>query len=167
MLFDYFFSSVFTDGEDKRSLIYRILFLLFPLVLSPFIYNPLGLLLLIFIAALRSILLICSIFGTIYGLITFLIYVTGMLVLFSYILSMFPNFSVRVPHEGLWIRVPCVWGFRTWLYLDLPFREESLVTALVGGSNFSVFLTLVVALLFRLVVISVLCYKGRRPLRSR
>lgn len=101
MLFDYFFSSVFTDGEDKRSLIYRILFLLFPLVLSPFIYNPLGLLLLIFIAALRSILLICSIFGTIYGLITFLIYVTGMLVLFSYILSMFPNFTVRVPREGL------------------------------------------------------------------
>jgi len=130
--------------------------------------NPLGLLLLVFVTALRAILFICSFLGTVYGLITFLIYVTGILVLFSYILRIFPNFMVGIQGGGvIWFLFPCIYYLNTWFFLDPPFVEESIVTAMVAGFNFSIFLTLVVVLLFSLVVVTVLCYKGGRPLRSR
>lgn len=134
-------------------------------MLSPFTYNPLRLLLFIFISALRVLLFICFFFGTVYGLITFLIYVTGILVLFSYILRMFPNFAVNLQRGVFWIGVPLI--FNTWFFLDPPFAEETLVSALVGGSNLSAYFGLILALFFRLVAITVLCFKGRRPLRSR
>lgn len=148
-----------------RSFIYRVLALLLPLLIRPFIINPLGLLFLIFLSALRSLIFICLYIGTVYGLITFLIYVTGILVLFSYILRLFPNFEFNFQRRVFWVRLACFFNFN--FFLDPPFTEESFITTLIGGPNLSVFLTLVLALLFRLIVISVLAFKRRRPLRSR
>lgn len=136
------------------------------MLVRPFVKNPLGLLLLVFVTSLRSILFICSFFGTVYGLITFLIYVTGILVLFSYILSIFPNFMLGIHGRNLiWIRFPCF--FFLDFTFDSPFAEESNVATMVLGFNYLLFILLVIVLLFSLVVVSVLSYKGGRPLRSR
>ena len=144
-----------------------ILSLLLLVLIRPLVKNPLGLLLLVFVTALRCILFICSFFGTVYGLITFLIYVTGMLVLFSYILRIFPNFIVGTQGFVI-IGLPCLYIYNSGIFfLDPPFIEQSIITTMVAGSNFPVFLLLVVVLLFSLVVVTALCFKGRRPLRSR
>ena len=136
--------------------------------LSPLINNPLGLLVAIFLAALRAVILITGIVGPAYGLITFLIYITGILVIFRYMLRIYPNFQIGGLIMGAALLAPFIfYGAKVRFSSPIRGYGEYLITSLFRGNNGLLFYFAVTVLLIRLVIVSALCFKGGGPLRSR
>jgi len=135
-------------------------------ILVPFLERILILLLILFAVSLSSILYLWSFSGPIYSIVTFLIYITGMLVLFSYVLVINPNYINKWSPKYL-VCIPSA------LYLtESPQRSASKSSIDLDlaytflDTRITLYFLLVFLLLFALVAVAVVCFKAGTPLRK-
>ena len=152
------------------------LFLIISLSLCAPISNSLltlgGLLLFV---ALGSTFLVTSLLGSWFSFILFLIYITGILVLFGYILAIRPNnyyskFGV-VKRALLLVLFLILFLFIFFNGVNLfPLnhsrRFENGVVKIYSSINLSVYWFIAVVLLIALLIAVCMCYKSPKPLRS-
>ena len=146
--------------------------LFFILIIIPLIENLIIVGGLLFITALILVFLISNIFGAWFSLILFLIYVTGLLVLFRYMLALRPNLH----HKNLKLRIIAL-AFCSVVILNkitniFNTNNETVinysleVSALFGGFNMSIYWLLALVLLCALILVVFICFKSPRPLWS-
>jgi hypothetical protein len=142
------------------------LFIVFSLLI-PFIERILVLLFILLVISLTSIMYLWSFSGPIYSIVTFLIYITGILVLFSYVLVINPNFInswspkfliLLVPSALYISENPSTSASKSSIDLDLAYTFLDTRVTLYFG--------LVFLLLFALVAVAVVCFKAGTPLRK-
>ena len=146
--------------------------LFFVLIIMPLIENLIIVGGLLFMTALMLVFFISNMFGAWFSLILFLIYVTGLLVLFRYILALRPNLH----HKNLKLRVISLAFFAVIILSrvtnifntnnDTLINYRLEVRALFGGFNMPVYWLLALVLLCALILVVFICFKSPRPLRS-
>jgi len=135
-------------------------------ILVPFLERILILLLILFAVSLSSIFYLWAFSGPIYSIATFLIYITGILVLFSYVLVIHPNYInnrspkylVYIPSALFLIERPQRSASKSSIDLDLAYTFLD--------TRVTLYFLLVFLLLFVLVAVAVVCFKAGTPLRK-
>lgn len=145
--------------------------LIFSLLTTTTTLLPLGAILIL--RAITSALIISVSLGSWFAFILFLIYITGLLVLFGYIMAMRPN-TYAGKRRILYISVPlaanlCLSLFNRNIPTLTPIKVKRTfeldVLRIFNQYNILIYWTIVVILLIALVIVVSLCYKSPKPLR--
>nr|AII78559.1 NADH dehydrogenase subunit 6 [Mytilus trossulus] len=103
------------------------------------------------------------------GFLLFLTYVSGVMVLFLYVLSIYPNEVYRFNLEFVMIVSSCcammgLVGLMNYEYVEIS--GSLFLSFMAEGSGLSLYILMAGALLFVMLVVSYLCMKTMVPLRS-
>lgn len=153
-------------------LLYLFVFVFFVLLFIPISERLIAVGGLLFVVTLAITVMIANIFGAWFSLILFLIYVTGLLVLISYLLALRPN-----PRQAETSRVVTFTSFLVvtviitsycsyhgFIIPNIDFEGE--VSLIFCIFNITVYWLIALILLAALIIVVSLCFKVPSPLRS-
>jgi len=115
--------------------------------------------------------LIAMLLGSWYSFILFLIYITGLLVIFAYLIAIRPNSYQSAPRC---IFATCIWIFITSIVINnsitLNINKpsisiEKIISNIFAHNNTRVYWFIAIILLLALLIVVSLCYKSPNPLR--
>nr|QHO63862.1 NADH dehydrogenase subunit 6 [Geukensia demissa] len=145
--------------------------LLLLVALSFLIVSPLMLGVLLVINAMFLCIVSSLVYSSLLGLIIFLSYVGGVLVVFSYVLSVYPNDYQYVKSSevnlSVFFLILFTAGLFCW-YSSIPLSPSGkvLFSFISLGDNYVLYVIMSVTLLYVLMVVCFLCKKVRSPLRK-
>nr|YP_006576079.1 NADH dehydrogenase subunit 6 [Membranipora grandicella]AEH99608.1 NADH dehydrogenase subunit 6 [Membranipora grandicella] len=138
------------------------------LMMIPFMESMLLLAFSVLLLALYTCLWLIQTINLAYGMITFLIYITGMLVLFSYVLAMTPNFINSNNKYLLTIFLLTFMMNNNDKLKLVPQKSDmnmDLTSILMKESSYLYFLV-IIFLLMVMIAVSCICFKSGAPLRK-
>nr|YP_005089259.1 NADH dehydrogenase subunit 6 [Flustra foliacea]AEX16064.1 NADH dehydrogenase subunit 6 [Flustra foliacea] len=125
----------------------------------------------ILLMALFSTLVIAGFLNSWFSFVLFLVYVSGLLVLFSYMLAMSPNSQGVVGYKfsyfiyGFVVLLVSIFCFSLLGFPDFVLSFEWEVISLFSLWNMGIYWLMMVVLLLALIMVVSLCFKSPSPLR--
>lgn len=142
------------------------------ILLPPLLNTVLSVASLLMLAALFSTLMVATIIGSWFSFILFLIYITGILVLFGYILAISSNvYTIK----SNYLKSFFILTFAAIIMnptntkitqKSVNRRFELTVTKLFEGLNIVIYWNIALVLLAALIIVVAICYNSPKPLRA-
>lgn len=142
------------------------------ILLPPLLNTVLSVASLLMLAALFSTLMVATIIGSWFSFILFLIYITGILVLFGYILAISSNvYTIK----SNYLKSFFILTFAAIIMnptntkitqKSVNRRFELTVTKLFEGLNIVIYWNMALVLLAALIIVVAICYNSPKPLRA-
>lgn len=128
--------------------------------------NPITLRLIILIVAICSSIIIRILVSTWHAIILFLIYIGGIIVIFSYFVGFSSNDSIWLKRKLQFTILPLIIIKTTYLQITIPRYRSSQIFKLYNTSNILIIIIITLILLFIIIIVIKIVKKNDAPLRG-